>query len=62
MTTEDKAAQESGLAAEFANDPVLLRIYMKKLLQRNWAGSRTQSEKRYCQLVYHAKHGAEPLE
>jgi hypothetical protein len=59
MTTEDTAAQESGLAAEYQHDEKLLRFYMKKLLQRNWSGSRTQTEKRFCSLVWAAKRGAE---
>jgi hypothetical protein len=56
MTIEDQAAIESGLAAEYANDPVLLAFYQRKLLQRNWPGSRTATEKEYCRLVYRAKH------
>ena len=57
-TIEDTAAQESGLAAELKDDPVLLAFYQRKLLIRNWPGSRTATEKRYCQLIYHAKHCA----
>lgn len=46
-----QAATESGLAAEYADDPVLLRFYMKKLMQRGWAGTFDPVEKRYTQLV-----------
>ena len=56
MTLEEAAAEASGLAAEYQHDEKLLEFYKRKLLQRNWPGSRTQTEKRYCQLVYHAKH------
>jgi len=59
MTTEDKAAQESGLEAEYQHDEKLLNFYKRKLLLRSWAGSRTATEKRYCALVWQAKHGAD---
>jgi len=54
-TIEERAADESGLSAAYANDPVLLALYMRKLLCRSWAGSRTPIEKEYCRLVYHSK-------
>jgi len=57
-TIEDKAATESGLAAEYKDDPGLLEFYKRKLLQRSWAGARTGTEKRYCSLVWQAKHGS----
>jgi hypothetical protein len=56
MTIEERAAEESGLASEYRNDPDLLAFYMRKLPQRGWAGARTATERRYCQLLYHAKY------
>jgi hypothetical protein len=44
-----QAAHESGLDKEC--DPVLLRFYMVKLFQRNWAGVKTPEEKRYVVLA-----------
>ncbi len=49
-----QAAEESGLAAEYANDPVLLRFYMVKLLKFGWAGQKTETEHRYTSLARRA--------
>jgi hypothetical protein len=56
-----RAAEETGLAAEYANDPELLRFYMRKLLKKGWAGNRTQTEKHYCSAVYRLKGGTNPF-
>lgn len=48
------AAAESGLAAEYAPDPRLLRHYMRKLLKRGWGGCMTSTERRYTTLARRA--------
>jgi hypothetical protein len=46
-----EAARESGLAAEYANDPILLRFYMRRLLVWRWAGVKSTTEARYVTLA-----------
>jgi len=48
----DTAALESGLAAEYADDPALLALYKRKLLIRGWAGARPPTDKTYCRAIY----------
>lgn len=48
------AAKDSGLTAEHANDPVLLRFYMRKLLKRGWGGQLSTEESKYATLVRRA--------
>jgi len=49
-----KAAIDSGLAAEHANDPALLRFYMRKLLKSGWSGPRSPEEIKYTSAVRRA--------
>lgn len=49
-----KAAEDSGLSAEYADDPALLKFYMKQLMTRGWAGILTETERKYTQLVRQA--------
>lgn len=49
-----QAAEESGLAAEYADDPALLRFYMRRLLTRGWAGQMTATESRYTSMARRA--------
>jgi hypothetical protein len=50
-----KAAEESGLAAEYAGDPTLLEFYARRLLRRGWAGNMMPTEARYVALVHKAQ-------
>jgi hypothetical protein len=50
-----RAAEESGLAAEYRDDPALLEFYARRLLRKGWAGQRTPAEARYIGLVHKAE-------
>lgn len=43
-----KRPEEMTLEQEYANDPILLRFYKRKLLIRGWAGHKTSAERDYC--------------
>jgi hypothetical protein len=49
-----EAAEKSGLAAEYRDDPRLLRFYMRRLLRYGWAGTMTATEIRYTTLARRA--------
>lgn len=36
------------LKDRYKDDPILLRLYRKKLPKRNWAGRKDDVEKEYC--------------
>lgn len=42
------------VAAEYRDDPRVLRFYMRKLLKRGWAGQMTPTESRYAALARRA--------
>jgi hypothetical protein len=50
-----RAAEESGLAEEYANNPELLRFYMRRLLRKGWANQKTSAEARYIAAVHKAQ-------
>ncbi len=43
------------LEEEYADDPVLLKLYKKKLRKRGWAGAKSRSEKEWLRSLSRAE-------